>query len=247
ASLKDKGYVFGVYGNYFFPKHKIEFDAEHTKIKYKEDTNIDDWKQNDFTIIGHFYQGYNLAYKAGIHNIWVKQGDDSKYDKVFILGILYYKYLKYNAGIDLYYSDYEDNGGFKIIQVSPKVGFNFGNYYSKIGSFYTEVKYNHIHLNKDNITPKDNYSNVDMKLQNFQGPWTTTLNLSFGKSAYKVANDGFVVYTTGDEYKYSAGLSVNYAISKKESIKVGYIKSKYNNGSSNCYSNVYTLSYSRAF
>ncbi len=246
SANKDKGYIAGVYGSFTTLPFKAEIDAEHTKIKYKNNTN-DDWKQNDLTIIGHYYQGYNLAYKAGIHNIWVKQGSKSDYDKVFILGALYYKYLKYNVGIDAYYSDYEDNGGFKVIQISPKIGVNFGNYHSKTGSFYGELKYNHIHINKDGITPKNNYSNVDIKLQNFKGPWTTTINVSFGKSAYKVANDGFVVYTTGDEYKYSAGLSVNYALSKKDSIKAGFTRSKYNNTIDDCYSNIYILSYSRAF
>ena len=247
AAYKDKGYIAGIYGSFTKLPFKAEIDAEHTRIKYKDKFNIDDWKQNDLTFIGHYFQGYNFAYKAGIHNIWVKQGSESDYDKVFILGALYYQYLKYNVGVDAYYSDYEDNGGFNVFQISPKIGFNFGNYYSETGSFYGELKYNHIHINKDNITPKSNYSNVDIKLQNFKGPWTTTVNVSFGKSAYKVANDGFVVYTTGDEYKYSAGLSVNYALSKKESIKAGYTKSKYNNGTDDCYSNVYTLSYSRAF
>ena len=189
-ALKDKGYVLGVYGSFTTQPYKFEIDAEHTNIKYKSSTNLDDWKQNDLTLIGNFYQGSNYAYKAGIHNIWAKQGGESEYDKVFILGAMYYEYLKYNVGADVYYSDYK---GFHVSQFSPKIGFNFGDYNSYEGSFYLEGKYNYIHVS-NNMANKSNYSNFDLKLQNFNGPWTTTLDASLGKNAYKVANDGFVVY-----------------------------------------------------
>jgi hypothetical protein len=245
-ALKDNGYVLGVYGSLLKKQYKFELDAEHINIKYKKSANLDDWKQSDLTFIANYYQGYNYAYKAGIHNIWTKQGGNSEYDKVFILGGLYYQYLKYNAGADFYYSDYKD---FNVYQISPSVGFNFGNYNSNTGSFYTEVKYNYIHIsNKIKArSNKNNYSNIDIKLQNFKGPWTSTINVSFGKNAYKVANGGFVVYNLGEEYKYNAGLSVQYAIDKNDNIKVSYSRSKYNNGSEDSYSNVYSISYLRAF
>jgi len=240
---KDKGYVIGVYGSYIVSPYKFEIDAEHTQIKYKNYTNLEDWKQNDLTLIGNYFQGNNLAYKVGIHNIWTKQGNESEYDKVFILGGLYYEYLKYNIGTDIYYSDYKN---FNVYQISPKIGFNFGDYKSIDGSFYMEMKYNYIHIS-DNAANKGNYSNFDVKLQNFKGAWTTTLNVSLGSNSYKVANDGFVVYNLGEEYKYSLGASVNYSLSKTDNIKIEYTRSKYNNGTSYSYSNVYALSYLRAF
>ena len=245
-ALKDNGYVLGVYGSLLKKQYKFELDAEHTLIKYKNNTGLDDWKQTDLTFIANYYKGYNYAYKVGIHNIWTKQGGNSEYDKVFILGGLYYQYLKYNAGADFYYSDYKD---FNVYQFSPKVGINFGNYNSESGSFYAELKYNYIHI-FDNVkagTNKNKYSNFDFKLQNFKGPWTSSINLSLGKNAYKVANGGFVVYNLGEEYKYSAGVSIQYAINKDDNIKVSYSRSKYSNGAKNSYSNVYTLSYLRAF
>jgi hypothetical protein len=241
-AYKDKGYLFGVYGNYSLNPYKIEFDAEHTVIKYKQFTELPDWKQTDFTLVGHFYQSDCYEYKAGIHNIWSKQTGD-EYDKVYILGALYYQYLKYNTGVDFYYSDYK---GFDVSQFSPKIGFDFGKYYSETGSFYAELKYNYIHV-QNNAAPKSDYSNFDLKLQNFKGPWTTTLNVSMGKNAYKVEDNGFVVYNLGDEYKSSYGLKINYAVDKQDNIEIGCSRSKYNNGVSDAYSYIYTVSYSKAF
>ncbi|WP_024789100.1 hypothetical protein [Lebetimonas sp. JH292] len=110
-----------------------------------------------------------------------------------------------------------------------------------------EGKYNNIHISKDGIAPDDTYNNFDLKFQNFKGPWTTTLKTTFGKFAYKVANDGFVVYNTGDEYKYGYGLSVNYNLDKINNIKVSFERDKFEEDNNDAYSNIYVLSYLRAF
>jgi hypothetical protein len=240
GSSKDDAKLGGVYYSYYKWPFKVEMDGELLNINYKN--KIPDWKQRDFTFKTNYFYQQNWAFNVGIHNVWTKQySDDYKYNKVFFGGIDYYKYLKFNGGIDYYYSDYSD---FNVNQVSPKIGFNFGNYYSKIGSFYLEGKYNYIHISKNNIAPKTNYNNFDLKLQNFKGYWTTTLKTTLGKFAYKVANDGFVVYNTGDEYKYGYGLSVNYTFKKINNIKFSFERDKFDE---NAYSNIYLLSYSRAF
>lgn len=241
GSSKDNAKLGGIYYSYYKFPIKIEMDGEYLNINYKN--NIPDWKQRDFTFKTDYFYQKNWLFNVGIHNFWVKQYDNYHYNKVLFGGIDYYKYLKYNVGFDYYYSDYR---GFYVSQITPKVGINFGNYYSEIGSFYLEGKYNHIHISKENIAPKINYNNFDLKLQNFKGSWTTTLKTTFGKFAYKVANDGFVVYNTGDEYKYGYGLSVNYNFDKVNNIKISFERDKFNNNG-DAYSNIYLLSYSRAF
>jgi len=241
STTKDKAKLGGVYYSYFTSPIKIEMDGEYLKIDYKN--NIPDWLQKDFIFKGNYYYGYNWIFNTGIHNLWVKQYDKYHYNKVLFGGIEYYKYLKYNVGVNYYFSDYN---GFNVKQITPKIGINFGNYYSNLGSFYLEGKYNHIYISKSDIAPKQHYNNFDVKLQNFQGPWTTTLKATFGKFAYKVANDGFVVYNTGDEYKNGYGISVNYNFNKVNNIKFSFERDKFNENG-NSYSNIYLLSYSRAF
>jgi len=242
-SVKDKGYIGGIYGSVYKAPFKFELDGEHTKIKYKN--NLKNWNQTDLTALVHFYKGYNYEFKIGIHNIWSKQYN-KEFDKIFIGGIQYYKYLKHNYGTDIYYSVYKN---FRVYQISPYIGFNFGNYYSEIGSFYFQTKLNHIHINKSNVSNKQTYNDIDLKISNYKGPYTTTLKATFGKSTYKVANSGFVVYNLGDETKYNYGIDINYAINKQSSFKVGFYRNKLQEQNTNTdyYSNIFTLSYLRAF
>lgn len=245
-SVKDKGYVVGIYSSHFFKTttpFKLEVDLEHTLISYKD--NTPDWKQNDITLIGNFYKGENLAFKGGIHYINVRQDDVKKEDNyIYIIGASYYKGLKYNVGVDVFYGNYE---GFHTYQVSPKAGISFGDYYSEIGSFYLESIFNYMYVS-NNEALNSNYTNIDIKFQNFKGPWTTTLKASLGKNAYKVANGGFVVYNLSNEYRNSFGVDVSYSFEKVNSIKVGYTRSEFlNNDQKKGYANIYTISYYRAF
>jgi hypothetical protein len=241
-ALKDKAYVGGIYGSFTKLPFMLEFDAEHTKIKYKDSTP--DWNQNDLTFVGHYYK-QDYGFKLGIHNMFINQTDNpEKYDKVFIGGVEYYKYLKYDAGVDYYFSKYL---GFNVNQVSPKIGFYFGNYYAPQGLFYVEGKVDFIKISKKDEAPKDKYTDFNFKLVNSKGPWTTTLSGSIGKNAYKVANGGFVVYNLGDEYKFNGSLGISYRLKNAGTVKVEYSRAKYNNGTSDVYSNTYLISYMRAF
>ena len=244
-AAKDKAVTGGMYLSYFKSPFKFELDPEYTHITYKSKYNIPNWNQRDLTAVLHYYKGYNWDFKVGIHNIFVDQsGNSDKYDKVLFGGIKYYKYLKYNMGMDYYYSTYD---GFHVNQFTPKIGFNFGDYYSASGSFYAEAKLNYIKISDTNVANKDNYTNVDLKLQNYQGYWMTELFASLGKNSYKVANDGFVVYNTGGEYKYNAGINLNYYLSKTLSVKIGFSRAKYTTNNNDVFSNTYVASISQSF
>ena len=242
-STKDNAYLAGIYMSDFKSPFKYELDVEGLKIKYNKNY-IPDYNERDFTFVLNYFRGYNYTYKLGIHNIFVNQDNNSdSYDRVLFANFLYYKYLKYNVGVDYYRGSYD---GFNTNQVTLKGGYNFGNYYSKVGSFYAEAKANLIKISDKNkaYTKKDSYTNYDIKLQNFNGALTTTLTYSFGKNSYKVANDGFVVYNTGGEYKSNEGIDFSYKFKKTNSIKIGFSHSSFDSSSS---SNTYLLSYAKSF
>jgi len=245
-SVKDYGELGGVYGSIMTSPLKTEIDGEFLKLKYKD--NTPNYYQRDLTFVEHYYFGNNYEIHGGVHNIFITQANNpDHYQKVLFGGVEYYKYLKCNTGIDYYYSDYRN---FNVNQITPKFGFDFGNYYSPAGSFYAEAKINYIKISDETKagTPTDHYLNTDLKLANYKGPWTTTINVSLGKNAYKVANGGFVVYNLGEEYKYSYGIDVNYALSKQNSVKVGFTRSRFDeSGNNDCYSNVFLASFVTSF
>jgi len=248
-TVKDNGYVGGVYISAFHSPYKIELDAEHTTIKYKDNTPT--LNQTDATGIIHYYQGYNLDYKLGMHHIWGK--DDKLTDKanIFIAGISYYKTLKYNAGMDIYYSNYNNlSTSPKIWQISPKAGINFGNYYSKFGSFYAQAKVDYISpaTNKKENNLKSSYTSGELSLSNYKGPFTTTISGWLGKRVFAVENSGFIVNNLTSEQKGGAKVSESYKINKKTSVKAEYSYTKFKGDTTgDAHSSTYLASFNYNF
>jgi len=247
-SIKDDGSIGGAYISYFKFPFKLEINAGFTNITYKNKYNIPNWNQKDLTTIIHFYQGANWDIKAGIHNIYINQNNNpDNYDKVLFGGILYYKYGKYNMGVDYYHSYYDKN--FRVNQYTLKVGFKTGNKDDLNGIFYTELKMNFINSSKKiGVNNKNNFTNAEIKIQNFKNNFISEIHGSIGENAYKVANNGFVVYNLGEEYKYTAGFKITYLIDKTTSIGVGFDTGKYKtNINQNVYTNTYSIFFSKNF
>jgi len=75
-----------------------------------------------------------------------------------------------------------------------------------------------------------------------------TFKGSFGKSAYKVDSDGWVVYNLGEEYKYVVGAEWTYYIDKYSSFKIGYTRSKFNeNTPEDSSADMFLIAYTRGF
>lgn len=247
GTTKNHGFVAGLYTSVKKGLNKAELNLEHTKIYYNSSSTRSKLDQSDLTFIYTRYQGYNLLYKAGFH--YIASGDtQTDNGKVFMLGASYYKYLKYNVGANLYYSDYHNSTpSLHIWQLNPHAGYNFGNYYSSIGSFYLQADYNYIHINNaTSHSLNNNYHSFGLSLSNYNGPWTTTISGWIGKRVYMVDNGGFTVYNLGEEYKAGIKLSTQYAISSKSSIKAQYEYSKFKDVS-NAHSNTFLLSYTHTF
>ena len=248
-SVKDEAFDGGVYASCFKWPFKVELDGEYLKINYRNSTFIPNYYEKDLTFVGHYFIGNHYQIKLGIRNMFIDQKYNSDdYDKVLIGGVSYYKYLKYNVGIDYYYSTYD---GFHVSQITPKAGVYFGNYYSYMGSFYLNGDVNFINVSDKKAagTKNNGYVNGDISLTNYQGPWATTIKGSIGVNTYKVANGGFVVYNLGEEYHYSYGLDVSYRLNKRSSFKIGYDRSKFKNTTTNkkAFSNVYVASFTYSF
>jgi len=241
-SVKNYGLLGGVYYSSYQNKIKFEMDAEYLYLKYKK-TN-DTYKQADI-IPKLTYYNSNYDFKIGIHLMYINDTNNiSSSNEIYFVGAEYYQYLKYNAGIDYFYSDYED---YDVHQFTPYFGFNFGDYYSQTGSFYFKTKMNYIHITKANIANKQNYFNFDFYLTNYIKNYATTLKASIGKSAYKVDNGGFVVYNLGEEYKSSFGIDIKYTYNKVNTFGFSFNYSTFDEDNNNAHSIVYLLSYTRAF
>ena len=225
-SQKKEGLAFGIYGSYYHNAgHKIEIGYEKLDVKYYQDKRAT-LKQYDTTIIYSRYLNLKYIIRGGIHYI---DSTDTSADKalVYILGIKKYEGLKKDYGVDFYYSDYKNkNPKLSIYQISPYYGFAFGDFNSKIGSFYLKGRVNYMKTdsNQDRLKAK---TSANLTLNNYNGKFITTLDTMFGKEIYAVLNDGFTAYDNENIYKSSLSLALQYAINKKEYIKIKLSTTKF--------------------
>ncbi|GEM_PF-5552003 len=238
---RDDAAIAGVYLSSYKAPYKLEMALEHMRISYEDSTPR--YKQNSLAAIVHYYKGYNWDFRAGANILFVDQGARDETQKLYMAGVTYYQAYDYNIAADIYYSDYE---GFHVWQLSPKVGKTLGQYHTMQGSFYVEAGVDYIAVS-DDAAKEDSYTTFNAKIQNFNGPWTTTLEGSVGKNSYRVAKGGFVVYNLGEEYKYSYGLSVARALGATSSLKLGFARAKFDEAGNDAYSNIFVIAYTRSF
>jgi hypothetical protein len=130
----------------------------------------------------------------------------AKYIYVVQLGGLYYKLGQYNAGANLYFTNYKD---YKVYQVSPKVGYYLLKRDPQYGTVYGELGVDYLHIT-NNYAFHNNYVDLRASLHGWLGKWDTKLFTVLGKNTYRVANGGATIYDTSGEYQYDYGLEIGY-------------------------------------
>lgn len=246
-STKDDAYVVGLYSSFYNFPNKLEIGLENINIHYNN--GLKDLDQNDLTAVYTRYIAKNYYAKAGVHYI---NSDDKPTDEgiVGIIGINYYKYLKYNLGLDLYYSKYKNYAPkeLKVLQIRPYAGINFGKYYSKMGSFYLEAEYNYIKPTDASLFGlKNSYNSFGLKLTNYKGKFTTSIDAWTGKKVFAIDHGGFTVYNLGEVYKDGIDASVDYAFRPTTHLKLKYSYAKFVEGNKNAHSNTVAASLSHTW
>ncbi|RUM61576.1 MAG: hypothetical protein DSY66_01650 [Persephonella sp.] len=214
--IKDNGYVVGVYGymgiGYY---HSLEIGLDYTHINYKN--NNPDLDQTDLTFVYTNYYFTKTKLRMGFHYI---DSDDKLSDGGYtvILGAYRYEPYKWNIGTDLFYSHYNDyinlNGskGLDVYQITPRIGFYFGNYY-KYGSFYAELSGTYIN-HSDDVGFGKSFSSVEGSLSYFIKNYSFTLSAWSGERSFMVDKGGFVVFNLREKYKYGVSLKGGMSLNK---------------------------------
>jgi len=224
GSSKKRAYVVGLYSSLYHSSNKFELGLENTTIMYN--SGWKDYDQRDVTAIYTHYFGKHFLAKAGVHYI----DTDKSSSKHFTAGVNYYK-MRYNVGLDSYYSNYKSllAKPLKILQFKPYIGLNFPK--SRWGSFYIEADYNYIKpLHVQKMALKKSYRSVGVKLSHKKGKLTTSVGGWIGKRAFSVEDGGFTVYNSSTLYTKGFYVSADYAVKPKTHIKLkdSYVQFKEN-------------------
>ena len=246
-SIRDDAIMAGIYGSKSDGIVTLEGAVGSMYIDYKPGTGRRYHRQLDVTLMGTYYHERNWAVKGGIHNIWSKSDlRGTNYDPVLKLGLMYYVYGQYNIEGDLFFSDYDD---FNVYQLRLKYGEYFSIEEFPQKSFYFEGAVNQIHVSESGYAPKDDYTNVDLRIDMLEATWSVGVVASLGKAAYKVDKEGWIVYNLGEEYTYNIGVEYNHNMGRDASFRLSVARSKFKEADSpdSSYANNFTLFYIRAF
>lgn len=209
SKVKDDGYSFTAYGSLGDGKHHgLEGAVSQLHINYE--SGYSDLDQTDYTLAytntGSLHP--NLSLRLGGHYI---STDDDLTDKGLILftDLTYFVPWKWNAGLEFFYSNYDEMVDLDVFQISPHAGKFF--YFGK-RSLYLEARGYYIHIDEDEkigLSMK-NYYSFELSGTCTRGPWSVKLSGWVGQQIFAVKNSGFVVYNLTEKHRGGASMEVTY-------------------------------------
>ncbi len=176
--------------------HNVELALTQTRINYKTQDDLD---QTDITLA---YTNTNQilnnnTLRVGVHYI---NTDDTLTDQgmVYFFKTLYYEPERWNMGIEMDYSNYDDsNTDLQVFQMVPHFGFYFS---GMDRTFYSETRFYYIHKDENVGISQDNFYSLEQTLSFRCGNNDFKVSAWLGQQMFAVKNGGFVVYNLSDKY-----------------------------------------------
>jgi len=215
---KDYATSAGIYFSGYENSYETIIGAEGKRVVYKNESLNDDISQTDITGMLKLNVIDNFNAKIGIHHI-VSTDDLTDGGNTFIGGIKLNS-NSLNLGLNVYYTNYDNLVNLDITQLSPEVGFNFGNNSFKIKGDFINIE------NNDKVGLKDSYSSTEVTFKNQTGIFGTTLSGWLGKRIFAVSNNGFTVNNISDKEKGGVYISENIHLDNISSLEIGYSYTK---------------------
>jgi len=215
---KDYGTSAGIYISGTEKPYETIIGAEGKRVVYKNEASKDDISQTDITGMLKLNIIDNFNAKIGIHHI--VSTDDLTDGGNTIIGGINLNRNSLNFDLNVYYTNYDNLVSLNITQLSPEVGFNFGNNSFKIKGDFINIE------NNDKVGLKDSYSSTEVTFKNQTGIFGTTLSGWLGKRIFAVSNNGFTVNNISDEEKGGVYISENIHLDNVSSLEIGYSYTK---------------------
>ncbi len=234
-SAKESGLVGGLYGVVARDGRSLELQYTYTDISDRD--GVDDLRQNDLTVLYANRLDGGLLVRAGIHYV---DSDDAYTDggTALLLGVQRSGWRGYDAGIDLYYTNYPNfDPSLDVWQVTPSVTKRFGEGWS-LEAAYTFITFRsskitetvsrmgsmmstmgrspHTIVKSEEYT--DTYHSAEVTLARRYGAVDTSASLWLGKQAFAVRDGGFTLYNLAEIHKGGASLQARYAYSERAAV-----------------------------
>ncbi len=222
-SPKSNGYLVGGYVSFNKDKtHLFEFGYDRTSLDFGTAGTLD---QNDITAkYTRFF--VDRSYKIGLRGTISEDDNLASDGYVGILGVEAFKAYDYVAGIDAFYSRYDNvvfeaNGvgqGVNAYQLSPFYGKYFPTAIGK--GWYLQGK---LDLTQVDSAGQDAFRTaVEGLVTWYSGPYSLTAKGFVGQRQFFVDTGGFTSYNLADLYKGGVKVEAKYTISPRASVKAAY-------------------------
>lgn len=221
TSDKDKAYNLGIY----FKSKDIKAVLENKKTIYSSDSNLSDFSQLSFAAKYDFYNKNDLNAYTTINLI---HSSNSEYNGISSILVGLNKELRiFTLGTNLSYSHYSNTYVKSVIQVSPYIGFSFGDYKSLMGNFYTKIIFDSISPDSNVGGIKKDYSTYALSITHNKNNFQTLFEYWFKDHIFALHDDGLTIQNYEEVYENSLSLSVLYKFSYNMSFQLSYIKKDY--------------------
>lgn len=239
GSVKDSGYMAGVYMSSESDGKVVELQYSYVDISYKDSS--ENLRQNDFTLALSAKTEDGNSFRVGGHYI---DSDDIYTDGGLALfgGAHFASTAQLYYGADLYYTNYKNfDPALDVWQATPYLGKFF--YGGDLGNFYLKASYTYIWLQSSRIVQSvgqtggngrgtvsivktdeygDSYNSASISATHYYKRFTTTASFWLGKQAFAVRDGGFSVYNLPELHKGGAKLQTYYSYSKETTLGVSF-------------------------
>lgn len=223
SGARENSSLTGVYGQLEADlNNTFELAIDYSDLNYVFDFNI---KQYDFSFVYTNTSVPEWKFRTGAHYII---SDDVLTDKGYVLfaGVNKYRFRSWDAGINVYYSNYSDyTPSISAVQLSPSFGLTF--MFDRTKGLYINSEANYILLSDSVFSSEKKYFSLRETLTYFNENFSISAYAQFGKQKFAVRQNGFLVYNVADLMKSGFGASVTYSFTPKFFLKAGFEYDKF--------------------
>jgi hypothetical protein len=199
GAQKDYAHLGGLYGSLGYGlEHVFEGEADYAYITYRDDSSL---TQYDFTAAYSNFSLPNIKLRVGGHALL---SDDDLTDRgwVAFAGATYYQIAQWDAGLDAFYSRYENyEPRLQVLQFTPHAGLTFWKNEKRNSAFRLDVKGHAIRLDEDvSVGEGQVFYSGEGRLALFVGDWSCGVFGWMGDQMFAVRQDGFAVYNLPEKH-----------------------------------------------
>lgn len=197
ASVRSHAQLGGIYTYLDFGHdHSLEAEFGYSRIHYRSGFVLD---QQDYTLVYTNLSIPNWKFRVGTH--FLTSADDPYTDGGWaaIAGAHYYIPDQWDAGVDFYFSRYDDYvPDVNVVQLTPHVGINLWKH--KDFTLRSDVRWYYIKRDEHVDVGDTGLHSVEGKLSVLTKPVSLAVFGWVGEQTFALRNEGFTLYNLPDRH-----------------------------------------------